>query len=76
MTKQAIIERALEVINLLPEEKAQEILDFVDFVSKRYEEEQLTQGVRKLTAQSQAFDFLNDDEDLYSEDDLRQVYNG
>ncbi len=76
MTRQAIIERTIKAINLLPEDKAEEISDFADFVSKRYEEHSLTQGIQKLTADSQAFDFLNNEEDLYSVADLKEVYNG
>lgn len=76
MTRQAIIERTIRAINQLPDEKAQEISDFVDFVISRYEEAQLAEGIQKLAAQSQTFDFLNDEEDLYSEADLKEVYNG
>jgi len=76
MTRQAIIQRTVNAINQLPENKAEEISDFADFVTKRYEEYRLTQGIQTLTAKSNAFDFLNDDEDLYSESDLKEVYNG
>lgn len=75
MTRQAIIERTIKAINQLPEDKAEEISDFADFVSKRYEEHLLTQGLQKLTIDSKAFDFLNDEEDLYSMSDLKEVYN-
>jgi len=76
MTRQAIIERTIKAINRLPEDKAEEISEFADFVSKRYEEYQLTQGIQKLTANSQAFDFLNDEEELYSLADIKEPYNG
>lgn len=75
MTRQAIIERTLRAINQLPEEKAEEISTFAEFVMKQYEEHQLTQGIQKISAQSAAFDFLNDEEDLYTEADLKEVYN-
>ncbi|HEX4373901.1 MAG TPA: hypothetical protein VHZ50_11415 [Puia sp.] len=75
MTRQIIIERTLKVINRLPEDKAQEISDFADFVFKRYEEYELTNGIQKLTSESQAFDFLNSEEDIYSVADLKEVYN-
>ena len=75
MTRQAIIERTIKAINQLPEEKAEEISDFADFVSKRYEEYQLTNGIQQLTADSKAFAFLNNEEDLYSVADLKEVYN-
>lgn len=76
MTRQAIIERTIKAINQLPEDKAQGIADFADFIMKRYEEHKLTQGIQQLTSKSQTFDFLNNEEDLYSEADLKEVYNG
>ena len=76
MTRQAIIERTIKVINQLPEDKAQEISDFADFISKRYEEHQLTQAIQKLTSESQSFGFLHNEEELYSIADLKEVYNG
>lgn len=76
MTKQRIIERTVNAINQLPEEKAQEISDFADFVAKRYEEQSLSLGIQKLISESHTFNFLNDEEDLYSEADLKEVYNG
>lgn len=76
MTKQLIIERTLRAINQLPEEKAEEISDFADFVFKRYEEHELTTAIQKIAAESQAFDFLNNEEEIYSLADLKEVYNG
>ncbi|MDQ3845866.1 MAG: DUF2281 domain-containing protein [Bacteroidota bacterium] len=76
MTRQAIIERTLKAINQLPEEKAEEISDFAEFIMKQYEEQQLSKGIQRLTAGSKAFDFLNDEEDLYTEEDLKEKYSG
>jgi len=76
MTRQAIIERTIKAINQLPEEKAEEISDFADFVTKRYEEHLLTLGIQKLTSDSHVFDFLHNEEDLYKIADSKEVYNG
>ena len=76
MTRQTIIERMLKAINQLPDDKAEEISDFADFVFKRHEENQLTNGIQKMTSDSQAFDFLQSEEDIYSIADLKEVYNG
>ena len=76
MTRQAIIERTLRAISQLPEEKAEEISTFAEFVMKQYEEHQLTQGLQKIAAQSSAFDFLSEEDDLYTEADLKELYNG
>ena len=75
MTKEIIIERTLKVINQLPEEKAEEISDFADFIFKRYEEQELTNEIQQMISESRAFDFLQNDEEIYSVSDLKEVYN-
>lgn len=76
MDRQLIIERTMKAISQLPEDKAAEISDFADFVFKRYEEQQITKGIQKMISESQAFNFLNDEEEIYSLADLKEVYNG
>ncbi len=76
MTKQAIIERTIDAINQLPDDKAEEIFEFADLVRKRYEERQLTNEIQNLISKGSSFDFLDRDEDLYSVADLKEVYNG
>ena len=66
MERQIIIERTLKVINLLPEDKAVEIWDFADFIFKRYEEQEITKGIQKRVSEGQVFDFLNNEEEIYS----------
>lgn len=75
MDRQFIIERTMKAINQLPDDKAAEISDFADFVFKRYEEYELTKGIQKMVSESQTFDFLNNEEDLYSLADLKEVYS-
>lgn len=75
MTRKAIIARTVSVINQLPDDKAQEISDFADFLIKRHEEIQLLKGIQSLAEQSHSFDFLKDEEDIYSESDLKEVYD-
>ena len=73
MTKQAIIEHTIEVINQLPEDKAAEIARFADLLIAKQDEIHLTKDVQSLASGS-TFDFLKDEEDLYSENDLKEVY--
>lgn len=76
MNRQVIIERMVKAINHLPEDKAKEISDFADFIMKQYDEQALVEGIGQLTANSKAFDFLKDEEDLYTEADIKEPYNG
>lgn len=75
MTKQAIIERTVKIINQLPESKAEEISDFADFVIKRYEEQSLTEGIQNIISNSQSFEFLKKEEEIYSEKDLKKIFS-
>jgi hypothetical protein len=73
MTKQAIIEHTIDVINQLPDDKAVEIAEFADQLIRQQEELHLNIDVQKL-ASGTSFDFLKDEEDLYSANDLKKVY--
>lgn len=75
MTRQAIIEPTLKAFSQLPENKAEEISNFADFVIKRHEDQKLTEAIQQLTSNSQSFNFLESEEDLYSLTDLIEVYN-
>lgn len=75
MTREAIINQTIKAINILPEEKANEISEFADFIVMKYEEEKLTSNMQKLVTQSEAFNFLNQEEELYTLTDLKEKYN-
>jgi hypothetical protein len=75
MTKKQIIEKTIQVINKLPTDKALEISDFAEFISKKYENYILNEGIQHLVSESQSFDFLSDEEDLYTEKDIKQHHN-
>jgi hypothetical protein len=74
MTREAIIQKTIQTLNMLPFEKASEVADFADYVLKRHEEHLLQNGIEKLIEQSNAFQFLNDDEDLYTAEDIKEKY--
>ena len=74
MTRQAIIDHTIQVINLLPQEKATEISNFADFISMKYEEQRMNENIQKIVSDSKTFNFLNEEEDLYSLTDLKEKY--
>ncbi len=76
MTRQAIIEKTLKVINQLPEDKAEEIADFADFMIKRFEDQQLSETIKELASKSESFKFLEEEEEIYALTDLKEIYNG
>ena len=75
MKRQAIINRTVEVINLLPPDKASEISDFADFVIKKYDEQLITEHIQNLVSKSEVFNYLHEEEELYNVKDLKERYN-
>ncbi len=76
MTREAIIERTIQAIKNLPNEKVAEIGDFADFVIKKHEEQILNENIQQLASTSEAFSFLNEEPEIYSINDLKEKYNG
>lgn len=74
MNKQGLINRTVETLERLPEGKINEIADFADFVLKKHEEQILQKGIETIISESDSFTFLNDEEDLYDESDLKERY--
>lgn len=72
MTKEAIIEKAIKAIHQLPHEKAEEISDFVDFLTMRHEEQLLQKGIEIVSDAGQSFAFLMEEEELYTLPDLNE----
>ena len=74
MNRDTLIRQTLKNLSKLPRDKVREISDFVDFIMKKHEEETLQEGIEKLISHSKSFDFLNEEEDLYSLDDLKEKF--
>ncbi|MCK5209176.1 MAG: hypothetical protein KAI99_11880 [Cyclobacteriaceae bacterium] len=74
MTKETLIKKTLSTLSRLPQDKVREISDFADYILKKYEERILQKGIEKLVSTTKAFDFLKDEEDLYSIGDLKEKY--
>jgi hypothetical protein len=74
MNRDTLIKQTLKNLSKLPQDKVREISDFADFIMKKHEEETLQKGVEKLVSHSKSLDFLNEEEDLYSLDDLKEKF--
>jgi hypothetical protein len=70
MTKELLIKQNLKTLKKLPESRVKEVSDFAEFILKKNDEEVIQKGIEKMVSESDSFYFLNDEEDLYDEDDL------
>ncbi|MDD4970605.1 MAG: hypothetical protein PHT07_14360 [Paludibacter sp.] len=74
MMRETLINRTLKSLSKLPNDKVREVSDFTEYILKKYEEETLQQGIEQLAGESNAFEFLKDDEDLYTVNDIIEKY--
>lgn len=74
MDKREAIEKTLTVLQKLPLDKIQEVNDFADLVFKRMEDQTLTCGIQVFVEKGGSFDFLKEEEDLYTVKDLKEKY--
>jgi len=74
MTKEKLIRKTLQTLSKLPQDKILEVNDFADYILEKYDREILQKGIEKIVDQSASFDFLKDEEDLYSMEDLKEKF--
>jgi hypothetical protein len=75
MNRQLLINNAVDKIKKLPDTKIQEINDFADFLLKKIDDKIMVDNIEKIVSESNTFNFLNDEEDLYNENDLKERFN-
>jgi len=74
MNREVLIDNVIKKIRLLPDIKIKEVHDFADFLLTKIDDKITLEGIQKLTSNSKAFDFLKDEEDLYTVNDLKEKY--
>lgn len=74
MERQVMIENTFKKLNQLPDVKILEVNDFIDFLLGKTDDAILTKGIQKMTSTSKSFDFLSNEEDLYTVNDVKEKY--
>jgi hypothetical protein len=74
MNRQNLIENTLEKIKQLPDIKLKEINEYADFLISRIDDNIIRDGIQEITSQNESFDFLKEDEDIYTVEDLKVRY--
>lgn len=74
MDRNDLIENTMLKIRQLPDFKIKEINDFADFLLQKIEDQILQEGIQELASRSKVFSYLNEEEDLYSVNDLKERY--
>lgn len=61
-------------LSKLPNQTLQEVSDFAEARLHKIEEKSFNDGIHQLQAAANSFDFLAEEEDLYSDQDLIEKY--
>lgn len=74
MAREKLMEKAIEVLSKLPDQKLIEVSDFTEFlIISRREIRKLTEGIQLIFSDSKSFRFLEDEKNLYSVSDLKEA---
>jgi len=71
MEREVLMERTIRKIEQLPITRVQEVNDFVEFIIRRTDDAMITEGLQQLMSCSNTYDFLYNEPDLYSVNDLK-----
>jgi hypothetical protein len=71
MKRQILFDKTVDKLNKLSNQQLQEVNDFAEFLLCKIDDDITLKNIQELSSQSNTFDFLNEDEEIYGEDDLK-----
>ena len=71
MEREMLVKKTINKIEQLPVLRLQEVNDFVEFLIQRTDDALITEGLKKLSSSGRTYDFLNEEPELYSINDLK-----
>jgi len=71
MERDVLVKNTIGKIGQLPTKRVREVSDFVEFIIQRTDDALITEGLQQLSSISHSYDFLNDEPELYSVNDLK-----
>ena len=74
MEREVLVRNTIGRIGQLPTKRVQEVNDFVEFIIQRTDDAMITNGLQQLSSISHSNDFLCDEPELYSVNDLKVRY--
>src|SRR5260221_13966538 len=75
MSRETLIRKTIKNLAKLPDQNRKAVSDFSEFLLFKIDDKLITEGIQKLTANSLAFRFLQEEEDLYTVNDLTETFN-
>ena len=76
MSKQELIEKTISALQKLPADKVAEVSEFADLMLQRNRDKEITSAIGQLSSNTKSYQFLDEEEDLYTLNDVKAPYNG
>ena len=74
MEREVIMKKTVQNIEQLSTSRIREVNNYVEYILQKTEEIMITEGLQQLSSSCYGFDFLNNEPDLYSINDLKTKY--
>jgi hypothetical protein len=74
MNRETLINKTIDNLSKLPDQKLKEVSDFAEFLINRIENQLMTEGIQELVSTSKTYQFLEEEEELYTVEDLKVKY--
>ncbi len=74
MTRATLLKKTIDSLQKLPDQNLQEVSDFAEFLLHKIDNQIIAEGIRQLASESKSFQFLEEEENLYTVNDLKEKY--
>ena len=71
MEREVLVKNTIGKLAQLPKRGVQDVSDFVEFIIRKTDDKMITEGLQQLSSISHTYDFLNDEPELYTVNDLK-----
>jgi len=74
MEREVLVKKTFRSIEKLPTRRVREVSDFVEFMLQKSEDTLITEGLQELSISSGTYDFLYNEPEIYSVNDLKKKF--
>lgn len=74
MSKTDLIQQTIHTLEKLPLDKVSEVTDFATYLLKKFEDNTLQKGIEQMITDSETFQFLQEEQEVYTTKDLKENY--
>jgi hypothetical protein len=71
MEREILMEKMIGQIERLSIARILQINDFIEFIARQSEDAMITEGLQELSSYGNVYDFLDNEPEIYSVDDLK-----